>query len=141
MSPPTIEAELPEFPGTLHWVETSITKFNELISRLQEFMESVDAIGRSPNKTGLRCIRLIDLKRGDPELLCLWKCRSAMPKLVTLSHRYPNRRLCVFIGASNLFCLSIVTQILIADMEKYHNWPLPKSVPYRSERLNNTQLV
>ena len=140
MEPPTTGANLQQFICALQWVKQGIPNFSELILPLHDFMEHI--YGLTSNRTK-RSVSRIQLKKhgwGNKELDAFESCKQALANQVTLAHRDPTQRLCVYTDASDFVWSGIVTQVPSNDVSKPYKEQRHAPIAFLSGQFDATQL-
>lgn len=103
MAPPVAGAELQQFIGAVQWLDQGKPNFDELVSSLQDIMESVYVAAGNPTKRSVSRARFASLKSSDIQMQCFGSCKLALSNQLVLSHLNPAQRLCVSTDASDSF--------------------------------------
>lgn len=139
MEPPTTGAHLQQFLCALQWVKKGIPNFTELVAPLHDFMETIYALAEKRTKRAVTCVILSDQGWGKDQLNAFEACKSALTNQVTLSHRDPSQRLCVYTDASDMVWSGIITQVPVIDVSKPHKEQRHSPLSFLSARFNMTQ--
>lgn len=140
MEPPTTGAHLQQFVCALQWVKQGIPNFTELILPLHNFLERIyDDIGKRTKRAVSRVL-LEKYGWGEPELIAFQSCKNALANQVTLSHRDPEQRLCVYTDASDFSWSGIITQVPKNDVCKPHKEQRHSPISFLSGKFDATQL-
>ena len=140
MQLPTNGAHLQQFVCALQWVKTAIHNFTALVEPLHRFLENVYKVANGRTNRGVSKILLSAVGSGEKESSVFNRCRSALARQVTLAHRDPTARLCVYTDASVTFWSGIVTQIPRSDVSKAHQEQRHEPLAFLSGRFNKTQI-
>lgn len=140
MSPPTTGAHLQQFVCALNWIRTSIPKYAALTAPLHDFLETVYAAAHKRTRRGVARIQLAKLGWGDQEQQAFEDCKSAVAHNVTLSHRDPAQRLCIYTDASDVCWSGIATQVPDDDLNLPHAERRHTPLAFLSGRFTDTQL-
>ena len=140
MEPPSSGSNLQQFVCALQWVKQGIPNFTELVAPLHEFMERVyDHVGKRTKRAVTR-VRLDTLGWGKTELDAFESCKHALAHQVTLAHRDPSQRLCVYTDASDMAWSGIITKVQHVQVHWSHVEQEHSLLAFLSGRFDATQL-
>ena len=140
MEPPTTGAHLQQFVCARQWVKQAIPNYTELVAPLQDFMERVYGLSDKRTKCAVSRVRLASHGLGQTEFYAFEACKKSFASQVTLAHRDPTQRLCVYTDASDLAWAGILTQVPMLDVAKPHKQQGHAPLAFLSGRFDKTQL-
>jgi len=140
MAPPATGANLQQFLCALQWLKQGIPNFTALVAPLHDFMERVYGCTEKRTKRAVSRVLLSAHGWGPVELDAFERCKKALASQVTLSHRDPSQRLCVYTDASDMAWSGIVTQVPLCDVSKPHAEQRHSPIAFLSGRFDKTQL-
>lgn len=140
MQPPNTGANLQQFLCALQWLKQGIANFSELVAPLHDFMETIYSLTEKRTKRSVSRVLLADHGWGKLELDAFERCKTALANQVTLSHRDPSQRLCVYTDASDIAWSGIVTQVPVEDISQPNKTQRHSPIAFLSGRFDKTQL-
>ena len=121
-------------------MKQAIPNYTELVAPLHDFMERVHALSNKRTKRSVSCVQLASQGWGKTELDAFEVCKKVLANHVTLAHRDPTQRLCVYTDASDLAWAGILTQVPMSDINKTHQQQRHAPLAFLSGRFDKTQL-
>ena len=140
MEPPSTGAHLQQFLCAVQWLNKGIPQFTDVVQPLQKYFQRVYERAEKIMKQAVSRVKLQNLGWGAPEVSAFESSKAALAKQVTLSHRDPLRRLCVYTDASDEVWSGIVTQVPYQDLDKPRKDQNHEPLAFLSSRFDSTQL-
>jgi hypothetical protein len=102
MAAPETRADLQQFVCAVTWMRTSIPSFVDLISPLQDLLESLYAhAGGRRTKTAAARVPLSKVGWTGTHAKVFEECKDALSAAATLAHPAAHKRACLYTGASS----------------------------------------
>ena len=108
---PTTVAQLQQLICAFQWIRTTIPEFSKVIEPIRKFLNRTMSKTGSRSKRSTSRISLTSTGWGKEEAECFAHCKNALASQVTLSHRDPSKRLCLFTDASDTCWSGFISQI------------------------------
>lgn len=140
MEGPRTRAPLQRFLRAWQWMCSSIPQFSSIISALSEFLEKVYKHVGKRTKRSVAGVLLSQLGWSGKEDEAVYKFKKAVERQVILPHRDITIRICVYTDASELLWSGVVTQVLLADLNKAHGDQTHQPLTFLSGHFSGSQL-
>lgn len=102
MEPPSTSTHLQQFLCTLQWVIQGMPDFSGFVKPLYDVIERMHSTAGKRTKQAMGQIQLAEHGWSTSERTAFTTCKNSLAHQVTLAHRNPSQRLCVYTDASDL---------------------------------------
>lgn len=135
----TTGTHLQQFVFAIQWVYTAIPDFAYLISELHEIMYLVYEIAGKRTKRAESSINLTAVGWAEKRSRQFDQCKKELTHQCNLNYREPDKRLCLYTDASEVFWSGLITQVCHTPISLPHKQQEHQPLEFLSGKFNSTK--